>query len=150
MSPTLTIVITVLGCGAFWEVIKALVEGRHKKKFNIDKEIMGIKEDVQTTKSDVISVKNEMGKLSADMDVDRAVTARVRILRFADEMGVCQNHTKDSFDQVLTDIDTYLGYCADHPRFKNNQTAMSCQIIKDQYAECERERTFLNYSPKKK
>ena len=149
MTPGWTAVITVLGCSAFWELIRAWMDSLHKKKFNIESEVINIKQDVSSIRSEQIGIKSEVTKLADDLDEDRAITARVRILRFVDEMGVGLEHTKDSFDQVLTDIDTYSKYCADHPKFKNNQTAMSCRIITDQYAECEKERSFLNYEPKK-
>lgn len=69
----------------------------------------------------------------AKNDERHAVSMRVRILRFRDEMLVGQNHTHDSFRQVLTDIDEYEKYCEKHPDFKNNQTLATIEHIKENY-----------------
>ena len=69
----------------------------------------------------------------AKNDERHAVSTRVRILRFRDEMLVGQNHTHDSFRQVLTDIDEYEKYCERHPDFKNNQTLATIEHIKENY-----------------
>lgn len=69
----------------------------------------------------------------AKNDERHAVSMRVRILRFRDEMLVGQNHTHDSFRQVLTDIDEYEKYCERHPDFKNNQTLATIEHIKENY-----------------
>jgi len=66
-------------------------------------------------------------------DMDRAVTARVRILRFNDELLASRRHSKESFDQALEDIDSYEQYCREHPDFRNNKTLMSIQNIKKVY-----------------
>lgn len=69
----------------------------------------------------------------AKNDERHAVSMRVRILRFRDEMLAGQNHTHDSFRQVLTDIDEYEKYCEKHPDFKNNQTLATIEHIKENY-----------------
>ena len=69
----------------------------------------------------------------AKNDERHAVSMRVRILRFRDEMLKGQNHTHDSFRQVLSDIDEYEKYCAEHPEFKNNQTVSTIEHIKHSY-----------------
>lgn len=63
-------------------------------------------------------------------DEDRAITARVRILRFNDEVLSDKRHSKESFDQTLEDIDNYEKYCLEHPEFRNNKTLMSIKNIK--------------------
>ena len=66
-------------------------------------------------------------------DMDRAITARVRILRFNDEVLASRRHSKESFDQALADIDAYEQYCHAHPEFKNNKTVLSIANIKKVY-----------------
>ena len=66
-------------------------------------------------------------------DEDRAIRARIRILRFNDEVLSEKRHSKESFDQTLEDIDNYEKYCAEHPEFKNNKTLMSIKNIKTIY-----------------
>ena len=72
-------------------------------------------------------------------DVDKkydersAIASRVRILRFCDEMLEGKNHSKDSFEQVLSDIDSYEEYCKRNPSFKNNQTSTTVEHIKQNF-----------------
>lgn len=62
-----------------------------------------------------------------------AIDCRVRILNFADSIKTGQLHSEESYDQVLTDIDTYEKYCQDHPKFPNNKTVISIALIKSTY-----------------
>lgn len=90
----------------------------------------------------IIKFIEELRKINKEQDEKNdkrhAVTMRVRILRFRDEMLIAQDnnvpdHTHDSYRQVLSDIDEYEKYCADHPEFKNNQTVMTIEHIKHNY-----------------
>lgn len=77
---------------------------------------------------------------------EKAVNARIRILRFGDEILHHINHTKEHYEQTMMDIDLYEAYCDEHPDFKNQITIMNIQIIKEQYAKCLRgDSEFLPY-----
>lgn len=76
-------------------------------------------------------------------DERAAVNHRVRILRFGDELLEGRKHTKDSYDQVLTDITDYNQYCDDHPKFRNNQTMATVKYIEDSYQERLKKHDFL-------
>lgn len=71
------------------------------------------------------------------------VSYRVRILRFADEIRRGMQHSKESFDQVLMDIDAYEQYCTAHPDFRNNKTVAAKAKILEIYSECIDENNFL-------
>lgn len=77
------------------------------------------------------------------LDLEAAITSRVRILRFNDELLRDEKHTKEAFDQVLSDIDVYEAYCASHPDFKNNRTKMSASYIIASYQEHLEKHDFL-------
>lgn len=88
------------------------------------------------------------GKLTAHIAADderNAVQCRTRILRFADELinEPKHLHTQGNFEQCLQDITVYDQYCADHPKFKNELTLRSAEIIRKVYDECAREHKFL-------
>lgn len=140
-----TIVLTAVGCTAFWQLIDHILEARRRKKFDIEEAVQKMQKDMQTVQDNQADMQKSLANLSASVAEDRAITSRVRILSFADDMMSNKDHSKDAFDQVLCDIDNYDHYCSEHPRFKNNQTAMSREIILDQYKECERDGTFLQY-----
>ena len=125
----LPIVLAILGSSWVGDVIKAHREAKSGK--------------VTTNQ-----IMDEIRKLKADVDADRAITARVRIVRFNDELIMGrkedrQLHSKESYDQTLSDIDTYERYCREHPEFKNNKTVMSVANIKDNYQTRLRKRDFL-------
>ena len=88
-------------------------------------------------------VLTEIKGLRAEFDMERAITARSRIIRFNDELLNDTKHSKEMFDQVLADIDTYEKYCSDNPKFLNNKTGLSIQNIKKVYQRCEDDRSFL-------
>ena len=84
-------------------------------------------------------VDNVASELKAHIEaneMEAVQSARVRILRFADECRREEKHSKEFFDSVLDDIDLYEQYCESHPKFKNNRTVASTKIIKDLYKDC--------------
>ena len=89
------------------------------------------------------ALSDKVDKLEAKEDERDAVNKRVRILRFEDELQRDQRHTKDSFDQVLSDITDYNEYCTGHPHFRNDQTATTVEHIKKVYADRLERRDFL-------
>ena len=72
-----------------------------------------------------------------------AVSCRVRILRFSDELRRNLNHSQESFEQVIADIDYYEKYCIKHPDFKNNKTIVAKKRIIDVYEACLEQNNFL-------
>lgn len=72
-----------------------------------------------------------------------AIQSRVRILRFMDEILEGRKHSKDSFDQVMSDITSYDQYCEAHPMFRNNQTATTVEYIQKNYQERLEKHDFL-------
>lgn len=90
-------------------------------------------ERVLEVKHDVDDLRDYVEAVDHKIDENRAVVARVRILRFNDELLDNKKHSKDAYDQVLSDIDDYDSYCDKHPEFKNNQTKMSAENIARNY-----------------
>ena len=84
-----------------------------------------------------------MTNIKNTVDEQNAITCRVRILRFGDEIIHGDKHSKDSFDQVLEDIDSYELYCREHPEFKNNKTVITTKAIKSNYKEGLEKNDFL-------
>ena len=123
---------SVLIGGGLFAFIQFLIT-RHDSKKDKFKEVFEAIEKL-TGKVDDLAAKN---------DERNAVNMRVRILRFRDEMLAGQNHTHDSFQQVLGDIDEYEKYCEDHPDFRNNQTLATIEHIKANYRERLERHDFL-------
>lgn len=88
-------------------------------------------------------IMDAVKSLREDFDEQKAISARVRIVKFNDELLTDKRHSREAFDQCLSDIDTYDRYCADHPKFVNNKTKLSSEHIRNTYRECENNHTFL-------
>lgn len=96
----------------------------------------------QTNKELIDDVNDLKDKVSA-LERSDVVDCRVRILRFADELRRSIKHSKETFDQVLSDIDTYERYCAGHPDFMNNKTIAAKTKILEVYSDCIDNNSFL-------
>ena len=81
----------------------------------------------------VNQLENKVDGLDKKVDKNEAINARVRILHFGDEITADIHHSRESFDQVLDDITQYNQYCKDHPKFENDKTVITTQIIKETY-----------------
>lgn len=119
------ILIAIIGSTGFWQLIHALMEKRSGTAAKLDK------------------LESMIQCLSDKGDERSAVSARIRILRFSDELQEGRLHSKDSYDQCLADITEYELYCAGHPDFKNNQTARTIAYIQRNYDERLERRDFL-------
>ena len=89
------------------------------------------------------SISNKVDRLEEQAQEDKALQARTHILRFSDELYNGAKHSKEYFDDILSDVDKYEKYCESHPNFRNNKTVMSNHLIKDTYAKLMEEHKFL-------
>ena len=87
----------------------------------------------------------KIGEVDRKGDERNAVAARVRILRFSDEMMANKKHSKDAWDQCLSDCDAYEDYCAapEHSQFRNNITEATISYLKKNYSERLERHDFL-------
>lgn len=99
------------------------------------------------------SIKDRLTKLEehdeqqdATRDKDKALDARRRILRFADEIRRKEKHSEEHFNNVLDDITSYKGYCETHKDFANDRARLSIKRIEQVYEECALNDSFLGGS----
>lgn len=132
----LVALITLFGSAGLWTFIDHRQQRRADKESRNDeilRELKGIKSDIENIKQTI--AENE------------AKTRRIRILRFADEVFTGRKHTKDAFDQTMSDITDYELYCSEHPDFKNNQTAETIKFLNRVYTDRMEKKDFLSYQP---
>lgn len=136
---------TVLGVimgGGVLAFIQFMIQ-RHDKKHD---KLKGVTDSIQTLSEDMKerfdTLDLKIDKVDAKGDERFAISSRVRILRFEDELQEERKHSKDSWDQVMADIDYYDEYCAAHPKFKNNQTVATVEHIQHGYRERLEKRDF--------
>ena len=102
---------------------------------DLSKRIDGINAELAKTKESIAEAKEAIKK-SQNFELEtRAIAARVRILRFGDELQEEKKPSKGRFDQALADINAYDEYCAKHSDFKNGVTEPTSTFIKEQYQE---------------
>ena len=77
---------------------------------------------------------------------DKARQARMRIIRFNDEL--CENrlHSESYFEDILDDIDMYEAYCDKHQDFKNGRGKTAMEHIKATYARIKSKGGFLMHT----
>lgn len=84
-----------------------------------------------------------------EMDDERNADAhRNRILQFNNELLRDIRHTREDFIEILTEIDFYERYCAEHPRYQNNRAAFAVENIGRVYKERLQKRDFLGEEQK--
>ena len=134
MDIFITILGVVLGGGilAFIQFLITRHDSKHDKVEEVNKSIQALSEKVKE-RFDVLDRK--IDTVNAKGDERFAVSSRVRILRFEDELQDKRKHSKDSWDQAMSDIDYYENYCQAYPKFKNNQTVATVEHIKNGYME---------------
>lgn len=105
----------------------------------LDKKLESIQQDM----SDRIDALDEkIVNTDKKLDKNVAISARVRILRFGDELQEEKKPSKGRFDQALADINAYDEYCSKHSDFKNGITEPTSAFIQEQYQERLRKHDF--------
>jgi len=115
-------VISVLIGGGILAFVQFLIS-RHDTKHDKFKEIMDAMNDI----------KKEVGEIKLDAARSEAVRSRTSILRFQDELYNDIKHSKEYFEQVLDDIQTYEQYCKKDEDFANGRTKAAAKHIQTEY-----------------
>lgn len=114
---------------------------------SINKEMM---EQVNDIKGDVTNMKDEIDTFKKEEELERVRQARQRILRFNDEILFEKRHSKEHFDEILDDIDTYEEYCRTHEDYENNKAVLAITTIREVYKDCLKTHDFLTHAKKAK
>lgn len=104
--------------------IEEISIGSHNDMISVYKET---KEDIDKLRKEIFETRRELHEV-------RAISCRVRILKFEDEVQHNIRHSKESFDQVMSDITYYETFCKNNPNFLNNMIDIIIKHIKDIYA----------------
>ena len=93
----------------------------------------GIINELKANKSEIVALKKELSEFKKEQKFNEATAARRRILRFNDEAIFGMKHTREHFDEVISDIDNYESFCKENPDYQNNKGKMAMKNIKDIY-----------------
>lgn len=120
--------------------IATLLKRRWERKDRDDKTAKAINElgaQISDTNKKIAtmqtSIMEELAKDRAENEEYRAKQSRARILQFNDELYRGVKHTKESFDDVISEIDNYEDYCDSHPKFPNFKAVAAIDNIKVVY-----------------
>jgi len=91
----------------------------------------------------VDKLETKVENIKKNTEEHEAKSARVRILRFGDEILHDVKHSQEHFNQVLLDITEYEEYCRQHPEFRNNVTGITTKRIMATYEKCLKDNSFL-------
>ena len=133
----MTSVASILIGGGLLAFIQFLIQrhdGRHDKLKEVADSINALSGKMDERFN---TLDQKIDTVEAKADEYNAVSCRVRILRFEDELQEGRKHSKDSWDQCMSDIDVYENFTAPgvHPEFKNGQTVATITHIKHGYNE---------------
>lgn len=135
MPTWLAILLGILGSAGVFSFVEFLVK-RHDTRKGTTSQIM----------TELKSLQNDIKALRDQIEENKAVESRRRILSISDELlheDTDRRHSKEYFDQILDDITLYEKYCEAHKDFKNNKAVASITHIKKIYNERLEKKDFL-------
>lgn len=103
-----------------------------------------VSEKISEIDKRITALSDKVTSVAKANEETRIIAARVRILRFGDEILNNVSHSKDSFDQAMFDVDVYTRYCKNNPDFQNGITESMAQFIREQYNANLRNHGFAN------
>ena len=136
-----TLVGVLLGGGvlAFVQFLIQRNDSKHDKIKEVNKSIRALSEDM---KERFDTLDNKIDAVEAKTDEYYAVSCRVRLLRFEDDLQSDMRHSKDAWDQCLSDCKAYEEYANTHESFRNNITEATIEHIQHGYRERLEKRDF--------
>jgi hypothetical protein len=99
--------------------------------------------EIKDVKSDISETKNDLNILRQECNERDATLSRTHILRFGDEILHGVPHSKEHYEQILIDVDSYEEYCNNHPEYRNNVAVATIKHIKKMYQKHLEEDSFL-------
>ena len=147
----MAVLLAALAAPGFWKIIETLLGYLHEqisgeKRTTMDSIAASIETLTQLSKEqrkDIDQMQADLKDMRAEESVKDAQGARRRILRFNDELLRNIDHSKEYFDDILEDVDTYEEYCRSHPDFPNGKTVMAVKNIRRCYEQCLEKHSFL-------
>ena len=100
-------------------------------------------EEIKETKEETKSLRLEFDRFKKEQAFNEATASRRRILRFNDEAVFGLKHTREHFDEIISDIDNYESFCIENPDYQNNKGKMAMHNIKSIYQKCINDNTFV-------
>ena len=127
-------------------MISTVSSNRKKTGDKLDEMKAELKKEIKASNDDIDEVKKALADHIKENEESQTRQARIRILRFYDEICEGKKHSENHFEDILDDIDDYEGFCESHPKFKNNRGQTACEYIKTIYKKVKADNGFLTHS----
>ena len=105
------------------------------------------KDEKSDKNSEILKAIKNLAESIADIenrfDRENADESRRNILSFDDELRRGMDHSEESFNQILEDMNFYSHYCKDHPEYENNKAQNAIRHINDVYQRVKAENKFI-------
>ena len=88
---------------------------------------------LDNTDKSITDLRNTLDKHIEEDEKNNIDDCRRRILTFNEKVLSEDHVTKERYDSVLEDIDTYEKYCKSHPSYPNSKAILSIQHLKEDY-----------------
>lgn len=118
-----SVIVAIFGSAGFWQWVST----------QSNKEL----------KTEMKKIRVEFGELKESEELKEVKNSRRRILRFNDEIINHVKHSREYFDDILDDVNTYESYCRKSPDFQNGKCVLAIENIERVYRECMKDGSFL-------
>ena len=126
-------------------IIPTIISNRKKTQDSIAELKAELKADIKESNDDIENLKKSLASHIREDEESKNRQARIRILRFYDEICEGKRHSENHFEDIIEDIDDYESYCQFHPEFRNNRGKTACEYIKEIYQKVKTENGFLTH-----
>lgn len=134
------IIVAVLGSSGLCTLIMFFIsryDNRLAQARNEDNIINRIKEDIDSINTRITDLQKAIddthSSLHDEIEETNVTNARIRILQFSDDIQHGVSKSKEYYDQINMDIDTYRNYCHAHEGYKNNIASLAIANIERRY-----------------
>ena len=110
---------------------------------DISLQIKAVDKRIDDVENSIRDIRKAQADDRASAEENKAITSRARILRFNEELLRDEKHSKEMFDQTLTDVTFYTHYCKEHPNFENDRAVLAIENIKRCYTNCLEQHDFI-------
>ena len=118
-----SVIVAIFGSAGFWQWISN----------------QGSKE----LKSEMKKIRVEFGEMKDAEELQEVKNSRRRILRFNDEIVNHMRHSREYFDDILEDVNSYDSFVRKNPDYQNGKCTLAIENIERVYRECMKEGDFL-------
>lgn len=126
-------------------IVPTIISNRKKTQDSVESLKTELKAAIKESNDDIEDVKKTLANHIREDEDDKQRQARIRILRFYDEICEGKKHSENHFEDILDDIDAYENYCDSHPNFKNSRGKTAIEYIKVVYQKVKTDNTFLQH-----